>query len=568
MKQKILNKADKKYRYPGAQPFTLEQQNIFFGRTEDTERLFDLLMSENFVVLYSKSGLGKSSIINAGIIPKIQKLNDSSTLSIRFGSFLEQQNKNPLNTTYQNIYKGKSGVFYLDKLIKDDKSLWYYLKKRQSEHTSNNDKFLLIFDQFEELFTYPPEEIFNFKKELKEILNIQIPQRYREALESQFSINNLKLNDNEIEELHKKIEIKILIAIRSDRLSLLNELNDNIPNILRFCYELKPLNISQAKDAILNPARQSENKFLSPNFIYELKALNHILFFLTKKNTQGIESFQLQIICHHIEKVVIEDKRITVITLEHLGNIEDIYKNYYDNLLNDIESVEERIAARMLIEDGLIFEEEERRLSLYEGQILKDFSVNPILLQKLVDNHLLRAEPSMLGGYTYELCHDSLVIPVLDSKRKRIADELRINREKEISRIANEKLELENRKREKLSKKRAIVLSIIAFTFGIGALVLSIYAIGQNAKVEEQKTIALKQMNIANNLVIAFKKEKAEKEIITFESLELRANIIINAGGCPTALINEMKDLLTNQPSNVNLKYRFNKLISKTFNCK
>ncbi|HMG15597.1 MAG TPA: hypothetical protein VK590_09130, partial [Saprospiraceae bacterium] len=460
-----MNKADKKYRYPGAQPFTLEQQNIFFGRTEDTERLFDLLMSENFVVLYSKSGLGKSSIINAGIIPKIQKLNDSSTLSIRFGSFLEQQNKNPLNTTYQNIYKGKSGVFYLDKLIKDDKSLWYYLKKRQSEHTSNNDKFLLIFDQFEELFTYPPEEIFNFKKELKEILNIQIPQRYREALESQFSINNLKLNDNEIEELHKKIEIKILIAIRSDRLSLLNELNDNIPNILRFCYELKPLNISQAKDAILNPARQSENKFLSPNFIYELKALNHILFFLTKKNTQGIESFQLQIICHHIEKVVIEDKRITVITLEHLGNIEDIYKNYYDNLLNDIESVEERIAARMLIEDGLIFEEEERRLSLYEGQILKDFSVNPILLQKLVDNHLLRAEPSMLGGYTYELCHDSLVIPVLDSKRKRIADELRINREKEISRIANEKLELENRKREKLSKKRAIVLSIIAFTF-------------------------------------------------------------------------------------------------------
>jgi hypothetical protein len=51
-----------KYRYPGPQPFSAEQEKIFFGREQDVEQLFDLVLYESTVVLYSKSGLGKSDV--------------------------------------------------------------------------------------------------------------------------------------------------------------------------------------------------------------------------------------------------------------------------------------------------------------------------------------------------------------------------------------------------------------------------------------------------------------------------------------------------------------------------
>jgi len=81
-----LSNIKNKYRYPGAQPFTTQQKQIFFGRDKDVEKLYDLIRLENLVVLYSKSGLGKSSLINAGIIPNIESDNLLQPFLIRFGA--------------------------------------------------------------------------------------------------------------------------------------------------------------------------------------------------------------------------------------------------------------------------------------------------------------------------------------------------------------------------------------------------------------------------------------------------------------------------------------------------
>ena len=61
----------KQNRYPGAQPFATNQQHIFFGRKETVQQLLQKILSESSVVIHSKSGLGKSSLLNAGILPKI-----------------------------------------------------------------------------------------------------------------------------------------------------------------------------------------------------------------------------------------------------------------------------------------------------------------------------------------------------------------------------------------------------------------------------------------------------------------------------------------------------------------
>ena len=51
----------KAVRYPGTQPFQKEHEKVFFGRDNDAERLFLMLQLEKMVVLYAKSGIGKSS---------------------------------------------------------------------------------------------------------------------------------------------------------------------------------------------------------------------------------------------------------------------------------------------------------------------------------------------------------------------------------------------------------------------------------------------------------------------------------------------------------------------------
>ena len=77
------------------------------------------------------------------------------------------------------------------------------------------------------------------------------------------------------------------------------------------------------------------------------------------------------------------DYRSPQFLIDHINNILQFYKtkaldpdggfyqNYYDNQIRKIENKQDRQLARRLIEEDMIFEEEERRLSIYEGQIFR-----------------------------------------------------------------------------------------------------------------------------------------------------------------------------------------------------
>jgi len=158
------------------------------------------------------------------------------------------------------------------------------------------------------------------------------------------------------------------------------------------------------------------------------------LDFLTRRNEKEIESFQLQILCQYVEENLVIAKNDVDISVNDLGNLEDIYQNYYDHQIAKISDQRERQKARRFVEEGLIFEEEERRLSMYEGQIRTQYGVSKTLLSELVNTHLLRAEASPSGGLSYEISHDTLVGPILRSKAKRVEKINKQKREEEYKR--------------------------------------------------------------------------------------------------------------------------------------
>jgi hypothetical protein len=531
-KSELVNSMNKQRRYPGTKPFSSDQKGIFFGRSEDIAGLAELVNIEQLTVLYSKSGLGKSSLINAGVLPKLEKEDRLIPYSLRFGAYTANNTASPLSITTQTIgYSGETKL--LDKIIPKDNSLWYHLK---SDQIAKQEKrgYLLIFDQFEELFTYPEAQIAAFGKQLAELLYTTIPERFRKVVESEIweKGNQSFLSEQDQKDLHKPLKIKILMAIRSDRMSLMNRLKDHLPHVLKNCYELLPLSVEQAEDAILIPAFLKDSKFESPPFDYDYPSIAKVLDFLTDGDRQDIASFQLQILCEYLEKKVI-DQQLRLIQEHHLGDIKNLFKNYYDDQIATLGNHEEQLAARKLLEEALIFEEEERRLTLYEGIILKSHGMTPELLRKLLDSRLLRSERSTQGeGYNYEISHDSLVAPILKSKEKRIATEeqnRQIEEEKGKLEEERQRLLAEERERQKhleieqKKKKRNRRLAMVGFVLSAISIVMSIWALSAQ---NNAKKLQLKAESALENLARSEEIRRSEN----FERFRTSAQDKMNAG--------------------------------------
>lgn len=220
---------------------------------------------------------------------------------------------------------------------------------------------------------------------------------------------------------------------------LLDRLKDYLPNVLRHCFELKALNPKDAEEAILLPA-QAVGNFLTAPFNYSPAALQKVLDFLTDHQDGRIEGILLQMLCEHYERQLVEKQGLTKLTTQAVGNPEEVVEKYYEEKINSLPEAQ-RLPARKLIEDGLVSGEETlsvelkgMRLSLHEIYIKEKFGINKSLLEKLIDSRLLRSEPFIRGGYTFELSHDRLLSPVLNFRKQRLEQEAKIELEKQKKR--------------------------------------------------------------------------------------------------------------------------------------
>ena len=524
------------YRYPGARPFALDQKHLFYGRDQAVRGLHNLLQLEQLVVLYSKSGLGKSSLINAGLLPRVEAEARWQPVTVRFGAWTEGKAETPVQITRDLLLRDCEAPTFLSKIFPDDRSLWYAAKTRQVSslkefevrslkfevppaqplpalppeaienpisgatsnfklQTPNSTGFLLIFDQFEELFTYPDEAVQQFGRQMAELLQTAVPQRVRKMAELFLRAQPDLLTDAEEAALENRLDIRIVCAIRSDRMSMLDQLKTHVPQILAQRYELQALSSAEAAEAIEQPAQKPGN-FLTQPFTYAPAARDKMLDYLTKGGSQSIESFQLQILCQSIEQYVARSGDL-YIEPNDVGNPEQVFRDYYDNQLELLSDPAEQLAARRLIEEGLVYEKEQRRLTMFDVQIQETYGISDDLLRRLVDTHLLRAEPNLRGGFTYELSHDTLVAPVLKAKARRLEVEIRAA-EAEAERVRQaEQVKAEQARREELAyerrkRQRANRVAAIGFVLAVVSIVTSVLAVQQSRKAVEQSREAEK----------------------------------------------------------------------------
>jgi hypothetical protein len=64
--------------YNGLQPYTEADSEYFFGRDGDRDLVIANLMASRLTVLYGPSGVGKSSLLQAGVMPHLRRLDDEA----------------------------------------------------------------------------------------------------------------------------------------------------------------------------------------------------------------------------------------------------------------------------------------------------------------------------------------------------------------------------------------------------------------------------------------------------------------------------------------------------------
>jgi formylglycine-generating enzyme required for sulfatase activity len=471
-----------KRRFPGINPFKTEEQDRFFGRDADIRDLYALIALEKTVVLFGKSGHGKSSLLNAGIVPRLLAEKPGSErryepLAVKFGAWVPDKTA-PAETTRaflaQAFPPGPNAARIGAALPPGEagNTLWTALKR------SGQRRVVLIFDQFEEFFTYPLAQQQRFADELSQALHGDLPpevaERYAELPED---TQNL---------LAERLDVKAVFAIREDRLHLMDKLKYPLPAIFGRRFALHPLPRAQAQEALERPAGLPE--FDTPAFGFAPEAMGKILDFLGDEEGR-VETNQLQILAESFERRA-EQEGVTHFTPENLGTLKTIVKDYYLERIDALPGEAERLAARRLCEEGLAQEGDPPvRLNLHEAQIRRFYGIEPSLLETLVANRLLRAEPGAGGGYTYELPHDTLLEPVLELKRERLEHQRKEELAAEEARIARERAEAQRRQR------RAMVTSVIAGVLVLGAAI-SIWT----AYLQSKKVGRLTQVVVSNLL--------------------------------------------------------------------
>jgi hypothetical protein len=343
-------------RYPGTQPFEDDEisRKIFFGREHAARTLTDLILANRIVVVFGKSGLGKSSLLSAGIS---QRLRDQGRLPLIVR--VNDIQRGPFVSVLEGIQVAaqRQKVEYVPG---KPESLWSFFKTVEFWHGDLLMTPVLILDQFEELFTLQG-------REARAAFIADLGYLVRGARPPSNDATYASLSD-------APPPINVVLSLREDYLGFLDDAADRIPQILSHRFRLTPLSVETAAEAMIGPAGIDDQSFQTKPFQYDPETIATILGYLSKRRTKSVaekeayvEPFHLQLICQRIETIVAKQQQESQaglhITMDSIGGesaLQQTLEEFYTHTLRAFPKTSVRRAVHRLCEDLLISPEGRR----------------------------------------------------------------------------------------------------------------------------------------------------------------------------------------------------------------
>lgn len=283
--------------------YEISDKDRFFGRTTAVDDIISRLPLNRAIIINGRSGAGKSSLIHAGLIPRLTEYN------YHFLSF--QDYADPLQQLYKHVAHNPIFRPFLD----HTHSLCEFLKtitRQQDWH------LVLIFDQFERFFLHVAPE-----------LQRQLIQELKSCFESDLTGE----------------ELDLIFALREEFYGrFVSEFEAAIPTFRNTTQrvDLHPLTRAEAREAIVRPLER-----ISMKIGYNEDFVNTVLLpGLMGESSGGVEVDppHLQIVCNQLYKKAKHDyadklARGGVVEIdwqiyESLGETQGILDSYLDDFVD------------------------------------------------------------------------------------------------------------------------------------------------------------------------------------------------------------------------------------------
>ena len=409
---------DSENPWPGLESFGESAHDFFFGRDREAASLLNHVHDASVTVLYGRSGLGKTSLLQAGLFPLLREEN---FLPVYVRLELQQGSTALSRQLHQSIY-GSIQANAPDALLPAaDESLWEYLHRSDFELWSAQNYPLtpvIVIDQFEELFTLGervPDLVREFMNDLGDLAENRIPADVAARIDSdEAEADRFQLRTH---------NYKLLITLREDFLPHLEEWSQLIPALKRSRVRLLPLHADKAFDAVYKPAAHLMSAGLAERVV-RIVAGEDLGRSRDSASTNGdrsdgrgasgVEPALLSLFCRELNE---ERKRRGQSEFdEHLVEDakRDILANYYLSCVRDLPPrVAEFIESELITEKG--FRDSYAREDAVPSRLTEDE------LSRLIGSRLLRLE-EYHGAQRIELTHDVLTGVVREHRDRRRAE--------------------------------------------------------------------------------------------------------------------------------------------------
>jgi HEAT repeat protein len=356
---------DQPYKFLYA--FEIEDADIFFGRDAASQALHQTVLRDLLTVLHAKSGAGKTSILNAGLSPRLIR---EGRLPVYARAY-----DDPVRAIKRAIAPPSLGPWpeLLPQL-----TLHEFLGLACAHLSRQTQELVVVLDQFEEFFIFWPER------------DHRLP--LIDALADCYD--------------DKSLAVRFILALRKDYYSDLATFQDRLPHIFHNEFYLESVTRQEAQAAITGPVAE-----LGYPVSYEPVLLDVLLDDLARG---GMELPHLQIICTELYEALAEgETAITLSSYEELGRAEGLLSGYLNSVLARMPGYGSAIAREVLKE--LVSSEATKRVLSYGVLVTRIEAERAELddvLTRLVNARLLRRD-EVAGQITYEMAHEYLIQEII-----------------------------------------------------------------------------------------------------------------------------------------------------------
>lgn len=349
--------------YRGLLAFDAEHRALFFGRNADIRAVLERLRRQSLVLVAGDSGVGKSSLCRAGILPRVAEgaLGEDQTFSV----VTLWPGRRPLVALAAALVPvlGKKEAYIIAALATNPSWLGQALRER----CQGGRGVLLFIDHLEELLTLgEPGEAARFAEILGDL-----------ALPSP--------------------GVRVLLAVRGDYLTRLGALPGLGNEIQRALYLLRPLTPDGVREAIVGPARRSGISFEPETLVQTL----------VDSMAQGDGSLPLlQFALAELWEARDQARGcITLGALEAIGGVSGALSRHADGILKQLRPAEREAAQHLLVR---LVTPEGTRATRSEADLAITTAPAAAATRALVEGRLLQAREAD-GTTVYEIAHEALI---------------------------------------------------------------------------------------------------------------------------------------------------------------